>query len=376
MINLAYFLDTLDYGGTELNAVRTAESLDPSRIRLHVVHVHQDGPLLDRYRGLSVPMRHLPFRSLAGPDFWNRGRELRRILQEWRIDVFHSHDLYGNMFGVPWARLAGVPAVVASRRWWDSTPRRSHRLANRWASRLAHYVTANSAAVGRLVVAEGIAESRLRVFPNFIEPDAFHPQPAEWKRASLEALGVPRGALVIGTVGRLEPVKDQASLLRAFARLTGAGAHAHLVLIGDGSARPMLESLAGELGIASRAHFAGARPSRPNSYQLFDIAALPSLSEGFPNSLVEAMAAGCAPIATPVGGVTEAITPMESGLLVPVGDVAALAAALQRLVDDPAERARLGSAAKDRARALFDRDTVIASLTDWYCSLVPPPRQG
>lgn len=375
MIRLVYYLDTLDYGGTELNAVRTAESLDPARVRLHVVHTHAEGPLLARYRALGVPMRHLPFTSLAGSDYWNQGRALRDMLREWKADVFHSHDLYGNMFGVPWARLAGVPAVIASRRWWDSTPRRSHRLANRWTSRLAHYVTANSAAVGRLVVAEGIAESRLRVFPNFIEPEAFASEPDGWRRDALAALGVPEGAIVIGTVGRLEPVKDQATLLRAFARLTGAGASAHLVLVGDGSARASLEALARELGIKSRTHFAGARPSRPNSHQLFDIAALPSLSEGFPNSLVEAMAAGRAAVATPVGGVTEAITHGESGLLVPVSDPTALAAALQQLVDDPDERARLGAAARVRARLLFDRDAVITSLTEWYCSLVPQPRR-
>lgn len=371
MINLAFYLDTLDYGGTELNAVRTAESLNPARVRLHVVHAHADGPLLERYRALGVPLHHLPLTSLAGPDYWNQGRRLRRILREWNTDVFHSHDLYGNMFGVPWARAAGVPAVIASRRWWDSTPRRSHRLANRWASRLAHYVTANSAAVGRLVVAEGFPASRLRVFPNFIETEAFLPEPGDWRVRRLAALGVPERALVIGTVGRLEPVKDHATLLRAFAGLTGAGAAAHLVLVGDGTARSALEALAGELGISSRTHFAGTSPSRPNSYQLFDVAGLLSLSEGFPNSLVEAMAAGCASVATPVGGVPEAITHGESGLLVPVGNAAAAAAALQRLVDDPVERARMGNAARARARELFDRAAVIGSLTDWYCSLVP-----
>jgi glycosyltransferase involved in cell wall biosynthesis len=375
MINLTYYLDTLDYGGTELNAVRTAEALDPARVRLRVVHTHASGPLLERYVALGVPLHHLPLTSLAGPDYWNQGRALSRIVREWQTDVFHSHDIYGNMFAVPWARAAGVRAVIASRRWWDSTPRRSHRVANRWAQRLAHYVTANSAAVGRLVVNEGVPESRVRVFPNFIEPDAFVPESGEWRRSMLASLGVPPGALVVGSVGRLEPVKDHSTLLRAFSDLSGLAASAHLVLVGDGSARSALEALAVQLGIAHRVSFAGARPSRPNQYQLFDIAASLSLSEGFPNSLVEAMAAGCAAVATPVGGVAEAISDPECGLLVPPGDAVGAAAAMQRLVDDPAERERMGSAARTRARLLFDRNTVIASLTDWYCSLVQSPAE-
>jgi glycosyltransferase involved in cell wall biosynthesis len=369
MINVAFFLDNFEYGGTELHAVRTAEALDPGRIRLYIAHIHQDGPLFDRYRALGTPMRHVPLTSLIDTGYVRQGLHLRRILRDWNVDIFHSHDLYGNIFGVPWARAAGVPAVIASRRWWDSTPRRSHRVANRWASRLAHAVTANSAAVGRLAEAEGVPPARVHVFPNFIEPAAFRPEPDGWRRMRRAELGIPEDAVTIGSVGRLEPVKDHATLLNAFAQLVPRGAPCHLVVVGNGSTQAILEQLARKLGIWERTHFVGAWPSRPNPYQLFDIAALTSLSEGFPNSLVEAMAAGCPAVATAVGGVPQAVIDGVSGLLVPPGDVAATTDALQRLVDSPATRIALGREAVARARLLFDRDAVVGSLMDWYVSL-------
>jgi hypothetical protein len=147
VIRLAFCIDTFQIGGTELNAVRWAEHLSAERFRLTVFHLHADGPLRARYQQAGAQLVHLPLRSLYGPRAMRQGIRLARFLAQAHIDVFHAHDIYSNIFGVPWARLARVPVVVASRRWWKSSPSTSwaHAIANRWAYRAAHRVRAADA---------------------------------------------------------------------------------------------------------------------------------------------------------------------------------------------------------------------------------------
>ena len=353
--------------------MRTAEALDPGRIKLHIVHVHADGPLLERYRALGVPMRHLPLRTLLGAPFLRQGAVLARLLREWQVDVFHSHDIYGNIFGVPWARWAGVGAVVASRRWWDSTPRRSHRLVNRVAYQFAHYVTANSETVGMLLRGEGVPSSRIRIVPNFVASSAFEPVTQAERASARATFGIPREALLLGCVARLEPVKDHASVLRAVAAVEGRFPNVHLLLAGDGSQRSSLEELASQLGIRDRVHFLGQQPQSPNLYHLCDIAVLLSRSEGFPNTLVEAMAAGRPIVATSIGGIPDAVENGVTGLLVPTANLAKAAETLAILLSDASARDRLGANAMARARSAYAEAQVVEDLMAWYESLVRRP---
>jgi len=146
-------------------------------------------------------------------------------------------------------------------------------------------------------------------------------------------------------------------------------------LIGDGARRRELEQLAQALGIADRIRFAGYRPNTPNLNHLFDITALASRSEGFPNALVEAMAAGRPVVATAVGGNPEAVRP-STGILVPPDDAGALAQALDRLLTDEPLRRRMGRAAVDVARAEYDAGAVITRLESAYEELLTHSRRS
>ena len=139
-----------------------------------------------------------------------------------------------------------------------------------------------------------------------------------------------------------------------------------MVAIGDGPSRAELEELARRLAIESRVHFVGEVVSPRNLHQYLDVSVLCSLSEGFPNSLIEAMAAARAVVATPVGGVTDAVTHGVTGMLVPVDDPAPLVDALRRLEADPLLRARLGEAGREAVRMKFRQELVIEKLTALY----------
>jgi glycosyltransferase involved in cell wall biosynthesis len=148
------------------------------------------------------------------------------------------------------------------------------------------------------------------------------------------------------------------------------------VLVGEGAERDALGKLAQSLGLQERVVFAGRRPHTPSLHWLFDISVLSSRGEGFPNSIVEAMAAGRPIVATRVGGVPDAVTDGVSGLLVAPGSPEELAGALARILEDGALGARLAAAARDSARQRFAAGAVIPRLEAAYGSLIERARRG
>lgn len=363
-IRVAYCLDSFAIGGTELNAVRTAEALDPDRIELCVLHLQTHGPLRSRYERLGVRMTHFPIPNLYSPRTAVQGIRLARLLRHWNIDVVHSHDIYCNIFVAPWARILSRCSIIASRRWWYEAPRPELVTVNRWSCLLAHRVLANSSGVaGLLAREEGVPQKKIVEIPNFLAEDAFEAADEALRVAQRRAWGLPDEAFAIGIVARLSPVKNHVLLFRAVAQLDQ---RFHLIVIGDGPSRSELEGLARQLQIESRVHFSGEVNSHRNLHQFFDVSVLCSLSEGFPNSVIEAMAAARPVVATPVGGVTDAVTHDVTGMLVPVDDPTPLVDALRMLEADSLLRTRLGEAGREAARIKFRQEIVIEKLSALY----------
>ncbi len=370
-IRVAYCIDSFEVGGTELNAVRTAEALDSDTIEMRVFHLAADGPLRARYEALNLPLSHVPIANLYSPKTACQGWHFARALREWGADLAHTHDLYTNIFFAPWARIAGRCQVLASRRWWYDAPRPGLVTLNRLCNRFANRLLANSPGVARLLVGEeGVAESKVVLIPNFLDPRAFDRLPDERVRQQRSDWGIPAGAFVLGTVARLAPVKNHVLLLNALALLP---ADIHLVLVGDGPSRGSLERAAAELGVLDRVHFTGELVTPVNLHQFFDVSVLCSLSEGFPNSIIEAMAAARPVIATPVGGVLDVVEEGVTGLLKPSNDPAAMAEAIARLRADPALRRRLGEAGRGFVSSRYGQDQVIGMLMAIYRSMSGGP---
>ena len=377
MIRLAFCLDNFQIGGTELNAVRWAEHLSHARFELTVVHFHAAGPLRARFESAGARFVHVPLRNLYGANAVHQGIRLARHLARERVQVFQAHDVYSNIFGVPWARLAGVPVVVASRRWGRRAGRPMQEIANRWASRAAHHVVANSPSVAAMATREdGIPASKIVCIPNCVPEDAFRELPAAARASWRAQLGVPAGAVLVGIVARLDRAKDHATLFRAFAQIAGRVPDAHLLCVGDGPLHAELTALARTLRLDGRIHLPGTLTPPFNLHHLFDVSVLCSFTEGFPNSVLEAMAAARPVVATRVGGIADALRDNETGVLVAPSDPDALATALAALIAAP-ERARsLGAAARAHVRAEYHEDGVIERLSAWYESLAPQRPAG
>ena len=368
-IHVAFSIDTMSVGGTEMNAVRIAERLDRERFRLSVVTLRGEGPLAERYERMGVPVHRFPIRNLYGAETVRQGRRLARFFRDERVAVVHCHDQYSNFFSALSARFAGVPVVIASKRWLHSPLR--YRIANGVGFRASTRVLANSASVAdSLRRDDWLNDARIVVVPNFVDDHAFLPPSEDVRQQWARELDLAPGSLVIGIVASLLPIKDHATLLRALGILAPEWPTARLVVVGQGPELDNLRHLASELGLANVVRFAGLRPQVPSFHFLFDISVLSSVSEGFPNTLVEAMAAGRPIVATDVGGVRDAVRNRENGLLVPSRAPAAFADALRTLLRDPGLRQSMGAAGAARARQEFHAEHVVGSLEHLYDRLL------
>src|SRR5690348_14066339 len=286
-IVVVYVIDNMRLGGTELNAVRTAERLDRDKFDLHVVCLGEDGPLSERYRVIGVPVLNMPIRSFYGWSMLRSGIRFVRYVRQARASIVHAHDVYSNIFTAVWAPLAGVPVLITSRRWWNALPNRKLAIGSRFAVARSTAILANSRAVAALVAEESpAAERKIHTITNFVDDHAFGDAPGSRRAGASREWKAPESAVVIGCVARLDPLKDHRTLLQAFSYLHAREPRTFLVLVGGGELRGELEALSEELGVSDAVYFTGEVRSESNLHRDFDISVLSSISEGFPNTIV------------------------------------------------------------------------------------------
>lgn len=212
--------------------------------------------------------------------------------------------------------------------------------------------------IEQALLREGYPEARVHAIPNMVETDRFRPFAEHEIEHTRDLLGIPRSARVVLAVGRLVALKGIDVLLDAFQSVAAAQPAARLVIVGDGPERARLEALARRPATAGRVDFLGFREDLPALYSAADLVCLPSFREGLPNVMLEAMACGRPVVASELGGTLAAIDP-ETGVLVPPGDSASLAAALTTLLIDRSRRRLMGQAARHNAVERYSPKTVV-----------------
>ena len=376
--NVLIFLTVFGTGGTEHMVADLVTHLDPARFHVFACSLRggQFGESLTA-RGcpvytLSVPIngdvhRAHPLAKLQA--MRARVAGLEALIERHRIDILHTHHLTPLLHAFLASRRAG-------RRWgWVHTEQirpdvdveyaRWIERVGRWLLRRPDIVTGASDAVGAyLLDVAGVAADRVRVIHNGVDIERYS-QPHD-SAAKRRELGIPADAWVIGLVANLRPQKNHESLLRAFAKLLPVVPEAWLVLVGDWERRPMLEALAGSLGIRDRVKFLGCRLDVPELYPVFDVYCLPSHYEGMPLTVLEAMSAGKPVVGTRVVGIQEVITDGQTGLLVAPNDPPALAQALLRVRRDAGLGPRLADAARAYINAHGRLEDMVKRYADAY----------
>ena len=365
-IRVVQCIDQIGGGGTELNLVRTLEQLDRKRFDLRLVVLNETGSSRARVEKAGIPVEVFSFPSLGSMTAIRRAAQLIQWLRLIKPDVVHCHDVYTNLFVAPCARLAGVPLVITSKRWWTVSSW-IYRRGNQLAYRLSHRVLANSAAVARLLTdMEGVARDKIVILPNFVDDAAFEVIGNEDRRVARQSFGIPEESLVVTAVAVFRPEKDLETLIGATAMLRARHPTLHVLLVGAGPCGQDLKKAATTHGVDDRIHFSGYLAGPPNPHQYGDIAVLCSLHEGFPNSIIEAMAAGRPVVATAVGGILDAVQDGVTGFLVSPRSPADLAAAIDRLIVDEELRRSMGDAGREKVRGNFAAKPVLERLSQLY----------
>jgi len=339
---------SLERDGAETQLVMLAKRLQEWGWPVRIVAMLPIDAFGDELDGLDVHFLGMRRRGVNTTAI----RRFLRLAGEQRPAALVSFTYPANLFGRLAGRFARIPVIVSSIRG-ERVGGRAKELAMRATARLDSVTTTNSSRVARsLMERRLVAGRRVEVIPNGVDLRRFAGV-ADARDRVRAAIGVPEGAFVWLAVGRLEPVKDYPNVLRAMTRLTRAPAH-RLYIAGGGSQRADLERLATALRVSERVTFLGARSDVPTLLAAADALVLPSANEGMPNALMEAFAAGTPAVATDVGGVREILVSGESGFVVPPGDAAALAAAMDRLMQLPPSALReLGASGREHVERRF-----------------------
>ena len=373
-MRVLYVITGLSTGGAEMMLLKLLERLDRERFTPAVISLTSLGDIGPRIAALGIPVQ-----ALGMATRWPRLallRRLREMIREWRPDVVHTWLYHADLLGGLAARWAGVPVVC-----WGIRSSNLDVDKTAWTTRVIRRVCAwlsgcvpdriflNSEAARGIHAALGYAPGKMSVIPNGFDLSRFAPDPVA--RARVRAsLGCTEDTLLVGMVGRYDPLKNHAGFVAAMSILRPRLSALKIAMVGKGVTAqndPLVSLLQAETW-GQDAMLLGERTDIPALMAAFDILVCPSHAEAFPNVIGEAMATGVPCVATDVGDCAFLVG--ETGRVVPVGDMAALAGQVLALLGlSPAQRAALGALARERVEACFDIATVVRRYEAAYETL-------
>jgi glycosyltransferase involved in cell wall biosynthesis len=361
--SVLHLFNSFEQGGTERQTVQLARLLKESgrfRVRLACLNAH--GLLRAEAEALGLgQIEQYKLTSFHDANFVRQVRRLARDLRSDSITVVHSHDFYTNVFGMMAARLARVPARVASKRDIAGFRTPAENFVERCAFRLARRVVVNSEAVRAFLAGSGVPTKKIVTLYNGLDPARVEPPASFDGEEARASLGLPRGRPLVTIVANLQnEVKDHRTFLRAARRVKESVSVAAFVLAGEGDLTEALRAYAAELGLEGDLFFTGRCTRVAELLAVSDVCVLSSKAEGFSNSILEYMAASCPVVVTDVGGAREAVEEGETGFIVAPGDDRAMGERIALLLSDPERARRMGERGR---RVVEERFSCAAQLS-------------
>jgi glycosyltransferase involved in cell wall biosynthesis len=364
-MRLVHLTSSRFFGGPERQMLGLAKAL-PAHCETMFASFSEGGrcdAFLDRARQAGFDARSLRHDT---PHLYAARKELTALLHECRADMLLCHGYKADLVGRPAARLAGIPVAAVSRGWTGETfkVRWYDRIDRLFLHRMDCVVCVSEGQAAK-VRAAGVPESKIRVIRNAARADAFR-SPDSAMRARMESLTPQPGRHIVLCAGRLSPDKGIDVLIAAIPTVLARVPDARWIICGDGPQRSQLEHQVRSAGLNHVVAFAGFRDDLDLWMPNADLFVLPSFTEGLPNVLLEAHAAGVPVVATAVGGTPELVVHGETGLLVHAGDDSALANGMAGLLGDDGRLRVMGEAARTRVREHFTFEVQARGYLDLF----------
>jgi sugar transferase (PEP-CTERM/EpsH1 system associated) len=358
---IQHVVDDLDLGGLQGRLLDLVEETG-DRFEHAVCCIRRAGILEERFARLGVPVTVLD----KGPGHdWSIWLRHARQCRAWRPDIVHARN-WGAVEAVIGAFFARVPVVIFSEHGRDKpiVPRR-RRWVLRALSPLVDVFVAVAGPLGDWLRDDvAIPPSKISTIYNGVDVKRFAPRA---DRAQLRrALGYGTSERIVGSVGRLQAIKNYGGLIAAFALLSQRRGEARLLIVGDGPERAAIEEEIARRKLGERVCLLGQQVHVEDFLSVMDVFVQPSRSEGMPASVLEAMSVGLPVVATRVGGLAEVVVDGETGRLVPAGDLTALADAMERYCADGVLCAEHGAAGRRRAHEQFSRQRMVTGYCELY----------
>ncbi|HEY0610706.1 MAG TPA: glycosyltransferase family 4 protein [Chitinophaga sp.] len=355
-------------GGGESHVLDLVATLDRTKFD-PVVLAFTDGPMITALQQMQVPAHVIESEKAFDITVW---KQVKRFMQQQQVDIVHVHGTRANT-NVLWAaRSLELPLVYTIHGW--SFHEGLHPVMKHARIAAEKYITRKAQV--NICVSESNRQTGLRAFGGFkaevirngVNPQKFDPAAAYPDVKA--ACGIPAHHLVVGYIARMTLQKDPLGMIRAFATVAAQVPDITLLMVGGGELQQGARDTAASLGISDRVVFQDFRQDVPAVLNAMDIYCLPSLWEGFPIGVLEAMAMGKAVIASDVDGTREAVDHDHNGLLVPPSDSAALATAIIRLARDFSLRKRLQQRAIDTIRSTYNVTGMTRNIEAIYQKLI------
>lgn len=353
MINILHLIETSVPGGAEKMLLSLVENLDMHRYKSSILLL-QDG-------WLNVQLQKRGFKTILIPQ--NRSYDfswlfqMMRVLRDSSVDVMHAHEFAMNTYGSFASVLTGIPIITTvhgKNYYWEKWRRRS---AYRLAAKHSKMVAVSEDLKQFLVREVSIKPETIRVLYNGIDSHLYDLNGTGTDIR--KQLGINEKQCLIGTVGSLDTVKGHSYFLKAAAKIVETSMDTMFIVAGSGNLLKSLKKETSLLGIEKNVIFLGFREDIPSVLQCMDIFVFPSLSEGLPLAVLEAMAAGKPVVATDVGGIPEVIGDGQTGFLVPPKNPDLLAEKITFLIRDRALRSRFGHSGRARVQKEFSLQNMV-----------------
>lgn len=370
MLKIAYIIDTIESptAGTEKQLLMLIRHLDRSRFQPVLCVLRVSPWLREEFR--ECELIDIGVTSFAKPSSYFNIAQFAGYLKQQKIDIVQTHFVEGNKVGVVAAKLAGVKAIVSTRRnqgyWHNRLEIMVLGVLNKWVTRFQ----ANSENTRQWAAkTEGIDAKRIDVIHNSLEIDRYSRGTDTERLSYREQLGFPGDAVLVGIVANLRPVKAIDVFIRAAKIVAESCPRARFIVVGEGPEQERLEQLCSELGVTSLVRFLGKRLDIPELLGCLDLGLLSSNSESFSNAILEYLAAGLPVVCTDVGGAREAVEEGVNGYVVPPGDHLLMADRIATILA-AGEMTAMGLSSRKKAEDLFALPAIMQRYEQFYEGVV------